>query len=188
MYAPACLNSLASIGSTRLTREVIFFALSIGVCLPQLLHWTVPELPLPPLDLPLLFLFWVIIVCTCNCLALNFGVRQWISEEISRVSKGPLERIRHCVELVETGYQDDCSDKDHQCSHEIEDWHQLRNKRRLVNIVGENSAEHNANQRYYTQECAYALLRCAKCLWQEFRTSGCLVNSCFLDSTVITFS
>jgi hypothetical protein len=61
MYAPAARNSLASVGSTRLTLEVIFFALSRGVSLPQLLHWTVSELPLPPLDLPRLFLFFVML-------------------------------------------------------------------------------------------------------------------------------
>ena len=42
-----------------LSRVVTFFALSLGTCAPQLLHEMKPELPLPPLDLPRLFLFFV---------------------------------------------------------------------------------------------------------------------------------
>ena len=61
MYAPAALSSLASSGSTMLSRVVTFFALSLGTCAPQLLHEMKPELPLPPLDLPRLFLFFVIL-------------------------------------------------------------------------------------------------------------------------------
>ena len=38
MYAPAALSSLASSGSTMLSRVVTFFALSLGTCAPQLLQ------------------------------------------------------------------------------------------------------------------------------------------------------
>ena|SRR5947208_16702308 len=61
MYAPAALSSLASSGSTMLSRVVTFFALSLGTCAPQLLQEMKPELPLPPFDLPRLFLFFVIL-------------------------------------------------------------------------------------------------------------------------------
>jgi len=61
MYAPAALSYLASRGSTMLSRVVTFFALSLGTCAPQLLHEMKPELPLPPFDLPRLFLFFVIL-------------------------------------------------------------------------------------------------------------------------------
>src|SRR5450759_398337 len=61
MYAPAALSSLARIGSTRLSLVVTFFALSLGTKAPQLLHEMKPELPLPPFDLPRLFLFFVIL-------------------------------------------------------------------------------------------------------------------------------
>ena len=44
-----------------LSRVVTFFALSLGTCAPQLLHEIKPELPLPPFDLPRLFLFFVIL-------------------------------------------------------------------------------------------------------------------------------
>jgi hypothetical protein len=40
---------------------VTFFALSLGTNAPQLLHEMKPELPLPPFDLPRLFLFFVIL-------------------------------------------------------------------------------------------------------------------------------
>src|SRR5580700_11266525 len=45
-----------------LSRVVTFFALSLGTCAPQLLQEMKPELPLPPLDLPRLFLFFVILI------------------------------------------------------------------------------------------------------------------------------
>lgn len=57
MYAPACLSSRASVGSTSERRVVTLFALSRGTAAPQLLQYTVSLLPLPPLDRPLLFLF-----------------------------------------------------------------------------------------------------------------------------------
>jgi hypothetical protein len=38
MYAPAALSSLASVGSTRLSLVVTFFALSLGTLAPQLLQ------------------------------------------------------------------------------------------------------------------------------------------------------
>ena len=44
-----------------LSLVVTFFALSLGTCAPQLLHEMKPELPLPPFDLPRLFLFFVIL-------------------------------------------------------------------------------------------------------------------------------
>jgi len=58
MYAPACLSSRASIGSTREIRVVIFFALSRGTLAPQLLQCMTSLLPFPPLERPRLFLFF----------------------------------------------------------------------------------------------------------------------------------
>jgi hypothetical protein len=67
MYAPDALSSFASVGSTRVILPVTFFALSLGTKAPHWLQLTVPELPFPPLDLPLLALFfgiyWVRLVC-----------------------------------------------------------------------------------------------------------------------------
>jgi hypothetical protein len=57
MYAPAARSSLASVGSTRLSLVVTFFALSLGTLAPQLLQYMVSLRPFPPLDLPRLFLF-----------------------------------------------------------------------------------------------------------------------------------
>src|SRR2546427_12828744 len=61
MYAPCCLNSLARLGSTIDRRVVTFFALSRGTRAPQLLQEMKPDLPFPPFDRPLLFLFFDII-------------------------------------------------------------------------------------------------------------------------------
>ena len=47
-----------------LSLVVTFFALSLGTCAPQLLQEMKPELPLPPFDLPRLFLFFVIWLIT----------------------------------------------------------------------------------------------------------------------------
>ncbi len=58
MYAPCALNSLASVGSTIDRRVVTFLALSRGTRAPQLLHEMKPDLPFPPFDRPLLFLFF----------------------------------------------------------------------------------------------------------------------------------
>ncbi len=58
MYAPCCLNSRASDGSTIEKRVVTFFALSLGTREPQLLHDTSPERPFPPFERPRLFLFF----------------------------------------------------------------------------------------------------------------------------------
>ena len=57
MYAPCARSSLASVRSTRLRRDVTFFALSRGTVCPQLVHWTTPDDPLPPFLRPLLALF-----------------------------------------------------------------------------------------------------------------------------------
>ena len=58
MYAPDALNSFASVGSTSVILPVTFLALSRGTKDPHWLQCTVPELPLPPFDLPLLALFF----------------------------------------------------------------------------------------------------------------------------------
>ena len=58
MYAPCCLNSLARLGSTIDRRVVTFFALSRGTKAPQLLQEIKPDLPFPPFERPLLFLFF----------------------------------------------------------------------------------------------------------------------------------
>ena len=57
MYAPCALNSFANWCSTRLKREVTFFALSFGTVPAQFTHWIVPDEPLPPFRLPLLARF-----------------------------------------------------------------------------------------------------------------------------------
>ena len=57
MYAPCARNSFASWCSTKLKREVTFFALSFGTVAAQLTHWIVPDAPLPPFRLPLLARF-----------------------------------------------------------------------------------------------------------------------------------
>ena len=54
MYVPCALSSLASWCSTRLSRDVTFFALSFGTVCPQFVHWTTPEEPFPPFLRPLL--------------------------------------------------------------------------------------------------------------------------------------
>src|SRR5581483_4715897 len=58
MYAPCALSSLARAGSTNVILPVTFLALSLGTSDPHWLQCTVPELPLPPLDRPLLALFF----------------------------------------------------------------------------------------------------------------------------------
>jgi len=58
MYAPCALSSFARAGSTNVILPVTFFALSLGTSDPHWLQCTVPELPLPPLDRPLLALFF----------------------------------------------------------------------------------------------------------------------------------
>ena len=57
MYAPCALNSFANWCSTRLRREVTFFALSFGTVPAQFTHWMVPDEPFPPFRLPLLARF-----------------------------------------------------------------------------------------------------------------------------------
>lgn len=57
MYAPWALSSFARVCSTRLSFEVTFFALSFGTVCPQLVHWTTPVDPFPPLVRPLLARF-----------------------------------------------------------------------------------------------------------------------------------
>jgi hypothetical protein len=71
MYAPDALNSFASVGSTRVILPVTFLALSLGTKAPHWLQLTVPELPLPPFDLPLLALFFGIYCVRFDCYALN---------------------------------------------------------------------------------------------------------------------
>ncbi len=57
MYAPCALSSFAKECSTRFSRDVTFFALSLGTVWPQLVHCTTPEEPLPPFLRPLLARF-----------------------------------------------------------------------------------------------------------------------------------
>src|SRR5688572_10288387 len=71
MYAPDALNSFASVGSTRVILPVTFLALSRGTKAPHWLQLTVPELPLPPLDLPLLALYFGIYCVRILCYPLN---------------------------------------------------------------------------------------------------------------------
>jgi hypothetical protein len=71
IYAPDALNSFASVGSTRVILPVTFFALSRGTKAPHWLQLTVPELPLPPFDLPLLALFFGICSVSVVCYPLN---------------------------------------------------------------------------------------------------------------------
>ncbi len=87
MYAPAALSSLARSGSTRLTLLVTFFALSLGTRAPQLLHEMKPELPLPPLDLPRLFLFFVMWLLGCAPGACLKGWGRAASQEAGRSAR-----------------------------------------------------------------------------------------------------
>jgi hypothetical protein len=59
---PLCLSSFANCGSTKDTRRVDLFALSLGTEAPQFAHWTRVLLPLFPFDLPRLFRFTGIIL------------------------------------------------------------------------------------------------------------------------------
>jgi hypothetical protein len=88
MYAPDALNSFASVGSTRVILPVTFLALSRGTNAPHWLQLTVPELPLPPFDLPLLALFfgiyWVRPVCYPLNLVLKIGYWSSFADPTSR--------------------------------------------------------------------------------------------------------
>jgi len=59
MKVPFALNSLAKDASTSETQLDTLFTLSLGVSIPQFVHWTSSLLPLPPLLRPLDLRFFV---------------------------------------------------------------------------------------------------------------------------------
>jgi len=79
-----------------LSRVVTFFALSLGTCAPQLLQEMKPELPLPPFDLPRLFLFFVILNTekgAANACLKAWGAERTALSNLRVISEGVQRRV-----------------------------------------------------------------------------------------------